>query len=52
MPEKDMNIFDRDYKNWIKYISSRFRRSQIKAATHVKELSFFHTTFLFIHGVV
>ena len=34
---KDMNIFDRDYKNWIKDISSRFRRSQIKAATHVNE---------------
>lgn len=32
-----MNIFDRDYKNWIKDISSRFRRSQIKAATHVNE---------------
>lgn len=34
---KDMNIFDRDYKKWIKDISSRFRRSQIKAATHVNE---------------
>lgn len=34
---KDMNIFDRDYKNWIKDISGRFRRSQIKAATHVNE---------------
>lgn len=33
----DIGTVDQNYKNWIKDISSRFRRSQIKAATHVNE---------------
>lgn len=39
MSDKASNIgtVDQNYKNWIKYISSRFRQSQIKAATHVNE---------------
>lgn len=32
-----MAVTDQNYKNWIQDISGRFRRSQIKAATHVNE---------------
>jgi len=39
MSDKISNVdaFDREYREWIKNISSRFRQSQIKAATHVNE---------------
>jgi predicted nuclease of restriction endonuclease-like (RecB) superfamily len=34
---KDITILDKDYVQWIKELSSRYRRSQIKAAVKVNE---------------
>ena len=34
---KDISILDKDYLQWIKELSSRYRRSQIKAAVKVNE---------------
>lgn len=34
---KSINILDKDYIQWIKELSSRYRRSQIKAAVKVNE---------------
>ena len=34
---KSINILDKDYVQWIKELSSRYRRSQIKAAVKVNE---------------
>ena len=34
---KDISILDKDYTQWIKELSSRYRRSQIKAAVKVNE---------------
>ena len=32
---KTLTILDKDYKNWIKNLSSRYRKSQLKAAVKV-----------------
>ena len=34
---KSINILDKDYIQWIKELSSRYRKSQIKAAVKVNE---------------
>ena len=34
---KSINILDKDYIQWVKELSSRYRRSQIKAAVKVNE---------------
>ena len=34
---KPINIIDSDYTQWIKELSSRYRRSQIKAAVKVNQ---------------
>ena len=34
---KSINILDKDYVQWIKELSSRYRRSQIKAAVKVNQ---------------
>ena len=34
---KSITILDKDYKQWLKELSSRYRRSQIKAAIKVNE---------------
>ena len=35
MAEKSINILDKDYTRWVKELSSRYRKSQIKAAVRV-----------------
>lgn len=35
--DKSINILDKDYFQWIKTLSSRYRSSQIKAAVKVNE---------------
>ena len=35
MMEKSITILDKEYKNWITDLSSRYRKSQIKAAIKV-----------------
>lgn len=35
MNMEKMTIIDRDYASWIEELSQRYKRSQIKAATHV-----------------
>lgn len=35
--EKSISILDKDYSRWISELSSRYRRSQIKAAVKVNE---------------
>jgi len=37
MAKKSINILDKDYTRWVKELSTRYRKSQIKAA--VKENS-------------
>ena len=37
--DKSINILDKEYIQWIKELSSRYRRSQIKAAVKVENLS-------------
>ena len=34
---KTITILDKEYKNWIKELSSRYRKSQIKAALKVND---------------
>ena len=34
---KSLNILDKDYKQWLRDLSTRYRRSQIKAAVRVNE---------------
>ena len=35
MSKKSINILDKDYIHWVKELSSRYRKSQIKAAVKV-----------------
>ena len=35
---KSLNILDKDYLQWIKELSTRFRRSQVKASVKVNQV--------------
>ena len=43
MAKKSINILDKDYTRWVKELSTRYRKSQIKAAVKVnrKMLAFY-----------